>query len=205
MPQLIIESYINNPEGIKDLLSWVFENIDSYIQGRILEISTDSFSVSSFIYQKYPELDSIDNNNRDFYQPGANQWRAKTGKSIDVSDPNFESIYTNRINVYDTVIAINALVQGFYQKTELDNMQKLLKEGGNLIAVFPANTATIPGLDLDTEYLKKQNSKFLQEDFKGNRILFTRIFYLKKNWGCFPFSDMNLAVLAVIQKTLHRI
>lgn len=184
MPQSSIECYTNDSEGIKGLLSWVFDNIHGYISGKIFEMSTDSFSISPFITLKCPGIIS---------------WHRQNSSSMNLADSNFETIYKTHVDSYNTVIALNALSDGFYKKREVNNLQTFLKRRGNLIAIFPANTTIFPGVDLETEFLKRENSGLLQQAFKSSKVLITRIFYLK-DWNCFPSSQKNLAALAVLQK-----
>jgi len=203
MPQYTIQIFNKQPQEVHHLLEWIYENINSYIKGRVLEFGNENFTISSLITSQDDAMSKFFKqkiNEEHILQTSETRREQKVSKNITLSNPDFDQTYFQKFQIYDTVIAIDILTNGFYTKKELENANKFLKKDGHFITIIAANTVTFMDEEVDIEYLKKQNSKSAKNYFAEYDILKTRLFHIADNANFFPLLAEGLATLTIARK-----
>jgi SAM-dependent methyltransferase len=192
------------PEDAAKLNNWLFETIQPFIKGRIMEMDSGVGAMTSFFVEKGISLrlsDTSKSNRDKLREIFRGLGPIKGIYNIDYHRPDFEQIYSSVIDVFNTVIALNIIDHGFYDKAALRNAKFLLRKRGHLMVVAPAYTAMYDGFDELPENLKKYNHQglrnFLNNDFE---ILKARYFILKGNSRNPVANQLGLSVLAIARK-----
>jgi hypothetical protein len=203
MPQDTIETFNKQPPEVQNLLKWVFENVNIYIKGRVLEFGFGDFTISSIIKAQGDAMAKLiyqKINHDHLSQASTTRSQEKATKNIILSHPDFDHTYLQWFQTYDTVIAIDIVTNRFYAIDELENAMKFLKKDGRLITIVPANTITFSGEEVDVDYLKKENTKSIKKCFTECTISKIRLFNINDNSNSFDLLTAGLAALTVIRK-----
>jgi hypothetical protein len=187
MNESISPQIVSSPNPFNERL---FEIIEPWLKGRVLEIDSTPDSISTVFIQKgLPiHLSTSDKTMRaqlkTLYQGMEN---ARHVHSINFHRVDFEQAYLEeKVKIFDTVLALNK----HCDFRMAYNARQVLKERGRLILLAPAYTAMYHGLQEDLDDWKRYNrqsiNKLLTDDME---ILLTRFFNVD-----------GLSVLAVARK-----
>lgn len=118
---------------------WVYERVQPYLTGRILEIDS----------------------NEGYISPVAR----KNGTSVEVSTHEVllrqDQAHNKEVcKTYDTIIDLNALQNPYLQTQFLRPYTNFLNRGSYFITSIPAKTALYKGLDVGFRAWKRKNKKF---------------------------------------------
>jgi hypothetical protein len=153
------------------LHEWLFGMIQPFVKGRVLETCSTWNSISAVfaknglkIHLSNPDK-AVRANLRTYYQDVE---AIRKVHAVDLHRPDFESDPVHELpKIFDTIIALNAMQNGMYDKLFLQNASRLLRPMGRLILLAPPFTALYEGLELDLNELKKYNHLSLKEAFTG--------------------------------------
>lgn len=203
MSQLAIETFIKTPDEIIKLNKWIFENIQPYIKERILELGSGSGIFSSLLIEQGISLHLSAETKvarEKLYEKLNGSTLIKAVHNIDLLHSEFKNRYSNELEVFSTLIAVNITENNFLRQIELENAKHLLRKGGNIIIVLPSSIEFYPGLDYDLEELKRHNRKYLKLQLSGFQIMKARYFNLSAVENTSVFALPKLAVIAVARK-----
>ena len=184
------------------LNEWLYEIIEPYLKGRVLEVDSGPDTLSSIFVQRDR---GIHLNNRS--KVVRNQLRIKykgveTIRSInraDFSKVDFEEVYSEKYRIFDTIIALNVVDTGHYDQSIIHHAKHLLRERGRLIVLAPAYTALYHTVEQGQEIWKKYNRKYVRKLITNNmEMLMTRYFILEDP---LVYHHSGLSVLAIARKT----
>lgn len=179
-----------------NLHKWIFEIIGPYIKAPTMEIESGLGCMSTAFAEKSISIQLSDTNRetRHFLREKFKGIEyIQHVHNIDFCRPDFELYYAQIFGAFRTIIALNVLEKGYYEKLAFQNAKYLLSPGGNLIFLAPACTAMFYGLAEDLDNWKLYNRQYLKDLLKSDyKIVKTR--YL--NLG----SSLGLSVLAIASK-----
>ena len=168
--------------------TWMYETIEPFCSGRILEIGSGIGNISEFFlasgytialsdlrknylellgqkFSGYPNLDNI--------------------LQLDLVDSNFDRNFSPYLETFDTVFALNVVEHIENDQLAIQNAGKLLKEGGTLIILVPAYNFLYNRFDSLLGHYRRYTRKSLKGLFLNNglRILQSRYFNLAGTIG----------------------
>ena len=149
------------------LNSWMYSTIRPYCFGNVLEIGSGIGNISEFFVKdnfritlsdlrdnylrelslKFPDLEGIIN--------------------LDLIHNDFDNIYGDYFNCYDTIFALNVIEHIEFDKKAIGNCWKLLKKGGSLIILVPAYNQLYNHFDHELGHYRRYTKKSLNELFKN--------------------------------------
>lgn len=160
---------------------WMFDTIRPYCTGNILEIGSGLGNISEFFLRAQANIYLTDI--RKSYCEGL---RRKFGRNqsllgvetMDLVDKDFDAKFSKHFNQFDTVFALNVVEHIFDDRQALINCHKLIKTGGHLIILVPANQWLYNNFDKELEHYRRYNKKGLEKlfSFAGFSVLGTQYF-----------------------------
>ncbi|WP_188937790.1 hypothetical protein [Puia dinghuensis] len=157
------ESTTPPPVSSPGLLNeWLYDIIEPWLKGRVLEVGSTPHSISAIFAQKGQpiHLSSSDKYTRD-------QLRTKYQgiepirdvKALDFHRADFEQAYPVEVaRFFDTVLVLNQSCNSIIVR----NARHLLRDRGRLVALAPVYTTIYSGLEIDLEDLKKYNHQSIK-------------------------------------------
>jgi hypothetical protein len=144
-------------------IAWMFENIRPYLQGRILEMSSGTGSISSFLIEnQIPlHLNETDQESRhSLRKKFKDNPLCKSVHKIDFHHPDFEKTYAEDLGKFTTILKLNNPKNTQIDTLSINNLKLLMRDDGNLVLLIPANTTLYNGLD-NLDDLKRYNHQYL--------------------------------------------
>lgn len=148
---------------------WMYETIKPFCKGKVLEVGSGIGNISSlFIGNKFNiTLSDIRENYCAYLKrehPDVNVLL------LDLTHPDFDQVYADQLNQYDTVFALNVVEHIKDDSLALRNCNKLLTIGGNLIILVPAYQSLYNRFDQELEHYRRYTRKNLGEIFRKNEF-----------------------------------
>jgi 2-polyprenyl-3-methyl-5-hydroxy-6-metoxy-1,4-benzoquinol methylase len=145
---------------------WMFDTIQPYCKGQVLEVGSGIGNLSQYFLEKNFRLTASDL--RDEY---INILHGKFGrnpnlagiKSIDLAVENFETRFSDLLQQFDTVVALNVIEHIQDDHLAISNCKKLLKPGGHLVILVPAFSLLYNLFDQELGHYVRYNRKTLNE------------------------------------------
>ncbi len=142
---------------------WMFETIESHCSGKILEIGSGIGNISKHFIEGNYDITMSDI--RDNYCSALKEsfpLHADRVHNLDLAHPEFESIYTEQLEKYDTVFALNVIEHIRDDRSAIANSKKLLRPGGRLIILVPAFNLLYNSFDEALEHYRRYTRKTLE-------------------------------------------
>ena len=162
---------------------WMFKTIFPFTKGKILEIGSGLGNISKFFLREDCEIMLTDFRTeyclalREKFESFSNLLGVN---NIDLGHPDFDNVYSNFFNSFDTVFALNVIEHIEDDILAVQNCKKLLKENGNLIILVPAYNSLYNKFDEELghfrRYTRQSLSKLLNRN--GLEILHAQYFNL---------------------------
>ncbi|SFW89938.1 class I SAM-dependent methyltransferase [Chitinophaga sancti] len=183
-------STLENLSVVDRLNGWMFESIQPFVKGRVLEIGSGIGNISDcFVKNNYPITlsDYSDHYCNYLDKKFTNQPLIEGIFQIDLADADFDSRYNLLIGKFDTVFALNVVEHIKDDHLAIANCRKLLKPGGNLIILVPAYQTLYNSFDVELEHFRRYTRKSVTELFNSQQIhiLQTRYFNMAGILGWF--------------------
>lgn len=197
----MIEATSNLLSTLSQLNESLFETIEPWLKGRILEVNSTTESVSRLFVPKKLRihLSNPDPNIRSYL---TNKYQGdetiRMVHPFDFRQPEPEKAYPKELRIFDTIIALNSLRNSPVDKTFVENVKCLLRERGRFIFMAPIHTALFGDMAEDQNILKRYNRSELKHILTENlKMLAAKYFKLIEtpvyNWS-------GLSVIAVARK-----
>jgi 2-polyprenyl-3-methyl-5-hydroxy-6-metoxy-1,4-benzoquinol methylase len=194
----------NDPVGLETLEAlseadklneWMFKTIRPFCEGPILEIGSGIGNISQFFLK-----DGFDITLTDLRPEYCNLLKNKFEnnknviaiKQVDLIDPEFEIKFSDQLEKYQTVYALNVVEHIENHSLALDNCYKLLKKGGNLIILVPAYQFLFNSFDEELGHFRRYTSGTLSSLFKSSKfnIIHKQYFNLAATFGWFFYGKV---------------
>lgn len=151
-----LPSATQTPTAKNNFCNWIFENVRPFVNGRVLEVDNSGGYLKAVCIQNSIMIDSM---------------------AMDLANILFETNYIELAERFETVFALQIAQQPAHYTQMLDNCTKLLKTGGHLITILPAQTALYNGLSQGYKNWKASNLKFIGKLLdNGYSIIEARLF-----------------------------
>ena len=164
---------------IDKLNEWMFETIQPYLKGNILEIGSGIGNISNCLIRNNIPLSVSDYGAfyHDLLQKKfADQPLVKDVYQIDLAAPDFAKRYSHLIGQFDTVFALNVVEHINNDLLAIANCKKLLAPGGHLIILVPAYQLLYNGFDKELEHFRRYTKGSLRKVFQ------TQDFEILRGW-----------------------
>ena len=147
---------------------WMYDTIQPWCHGRILEVGSGVGNISEFFLKDNKTIHLTDI--RDGY---CESLREKfTGnisllgiETMNLVDENFDEKFEKYFGYFDTVFALNVVEHIFNDQLAVSNCNKLLKKGGRLIILVPAFQLLFNNFDIELEHYRRYTRKKLESLF----------------------------------------
>lgn len=153
----------------KKFNKWMYQRIEPFCKGRILEIGSGIGNISEFFIKD--EADIYLSDLRDNYLEFLNNSMGKKASGIinlDIVDPNFENKYKDLLGTFDTVFALNVVEHIKDHNLALANIKKLLTTNGHVIILVPAYQSLYNTFDKALEHYRRYTKSTLNKVIHGN-------------------------------------
>lgn len=166
-------STLENLSVVDRLNDWMFESIQPFVKGRVLEIGSGIGNISDcFVKNNHPITlsDYSDHYCNYLDNKFANQPLIEGIFQIDLADADFENRYNLLTGKFDTVFALNVVEHIKDDHLAIANCKKLLKPGGHLIILVPAYQTLYNGFDIELEHFRRYTRKTVTELFNSQQL-----------------------------------
>jgi SAM-dependent methyltransferase len=131
--------------GASEINRWLFEKINGFLQGEILEIGSGIGNISGFLLSEHPSV-YLSDVRQEYCLRLENKFHGhphlRRIYQLNLAQPDFKNHYSDLLETFDTVIALNVVEHIQDDQTAIENATALLRIGGKLVVLVPA----IPGL-----------------------------------------------------------
>lgn len=185
-----------------ELNEWIFETIQPYLKGRVLELNSALDTISTVFVKKKCDI-HLSTPDKTFREALRAYYKdiqyIKKVHSINTDRVDFAKAYPfEKACVFDTILVLKAIERGQFNNLIIRNARHLLKERGRLILLAPVITAAYGDLELDQNQLNKFDRASLKRMVTEEMdILMTRYFNLPRSS---PYDHFGLSVLVVARK-----
>jgi len=165
---------------------WMFETINTYCSGAILEIGSGIGNISKYFIENNTKITLSDV--RDNYIDNLKiNYKFKNILKLDLVHPFFDSIYHDLFDTFDSIFALNVVEHIENDIQAIENCKKLLKKNGNLIILVPAYQFLYNKFDLELQHYRRYNSSDLKKCFlvNGFKIIDSKYFNFFGIFGWF--------------------
>lgn len=166
---------------------WLFSFVKPYLGKEVLEIGAGIGNFTGLLLQD-ASLWAIDIN-----EEYVNKLNKEFGREAKVGYGDVEKgKYFFKKKKFDTVICMNVLEHIKNDDKALKNMYSLLKMGGTLLLLVPANQFAFGGLDENLGHIRRYSKKEIMEKLEdvGYRIRTIRFLNFFGIWGWFLNSKL---------------
>lgn len=176
-------STLESISGAERFNRWMYETIEPFCKGRILEIGGGIGNISECFLADDQEL-VVTELQEEYCQMIrtrlANFPNLKDVIAMDIVDPEFDTRFGSLFGTFDTVFALNVIEHIEDHQKALANCRKLLKNGGQLIILVPAFQSLFNHFDTALGHFRRYTAKTLQPVFIANnfQIIHHRYFNL---------------------------
>lgn len=166
-----------------DFNRWMFETIFPFSKGKILEIGSGIGNISEHFIKEECEI-TLTDFRKEYCVALRKKFESSPNllgvESIDLIHTDFAQEYSNHLNSYDTVFALNVIEHIENDILAIENCKKLLKQDGNLIILVPSYNNLYNKFDEELGHCRRYTIKSLSKLFIKNdfEILNTRYFNL---------------------------
>jgi len=153
------------------LNQWMYQTIKPFCTGRILEIGSGIGNISDYFIKDQASIMLTDI--RDAYCDSLRAKYAGTGsllgiENMNLVDPEFDTRFSQYLNSFDTVFALNVVEHIYDDHLAVSNCYKLMKPGGNLIILVPAYQWLYNDFDKELEHYRRYTRKKLGSLFQAS-------------------------------------
>jgi len=150
---------------------WMYHTIRPYCSGKILEIGSGIGNISKFFLESGADitLSDIRKNYCQYLKKSFQDFpNLNDVLKIDLIDKDFEEGFKLQAHSYDTIFALNVVEHIKEDNLAIKNCKYLLKPGGTLIILVPADRFLYNSFDKALGHYRRYNKSTLQSLFLKN-------------------------------------
>ncbi len=157
----------SDPTGYSTLLNinaadrfneWMCDEVEPYMNGRILEIGSGIGNISSTLLKRGVSL-YLSDYSREYHEFLRHNFAGKPGIkgifNIDLAGGDFASRHADLLESFDTIFALNVIEHIGDDQLAVANCCRLLKPGGRLLLLMPAYPAFYNRLDKELGHYRR--------------------------------------------------
>jgi 2-polyprenyl-3-methyl-5-hydroxy-6-metoxy-1,4-benzoquinol methylase len=168
-------STLNVIEKADKFNKWMYQTINPYCKGEILEIGSGIGNISKFFVEDEKQI--VLSDLRDNYCEILKEKFNNRVLKIDLVHPDFEDEYASLLKNFDTIFALNVVEHIENDIEAIANCKKLLKKGGVLIILVPAYQWLFCNFDKELEHFRRYSKKNLENIIQTNHFKIKQTFY----------------------------
>lgn len=154
---------------------WMYNTISPNCNGKILEIGSGIGNISQFFIKENKDI--VLSDLRDNYCEILKEKYTNQILKIDLVHPNFDIEYTELLESFDSVFALNVVEHIENDVTAIANCKKLLKTGGTLTILVPAYQWLYCDFDVELEHFRRYTKTNLNAIINKNQMQIKNTFY----------------------------
>lgn len=154
---------------------WMYNTISPNCNGKILEIGSGIGNISQFFIKENKDI--ILSDLRDNYCEILKEKYTNQVLKIDLVHPNFDIEYSELLESFDSVFALNVVEHIENDITAIANCKKLLKIGGTLTILVPAYQWLYCDFDVELEHFRRYTKTNLNAIINKNQMQIKNTFY----------------------------
>lgn len=173
-------STLDNLSAADKLNDWMYETIQPYVKGKVLEIGSGIGNISArFVKNNVPlhVSDYSDHYCKLLREKFGSQPLIQDVYQIDLAAVDFEVTYAALLGKFDTIFALNVVEHIENDGLAIANCKKLLAAGGHLIILVPAFQLLYNGFDKELEHFRRYTRHTLKELFREQRFEIIKSWY----------------------------
>ncbi|MBZ9729733.1 class I SAM-dependent methyltransferase [Salegentibacter sp. JZCK2] len=160
--------------GEADLFNkWMFQTIYPFSTGKILEIGSGLGNISEFFINNEDEI-MLTDLREEYCLSLQHKFGSKQNllgiDKLNLIHPEFEQAYSNHLEKYDTVFALNVIEHIEDDDLAISNCKKLLRKGGHLIILVPSYQKLYNRFDKELGHFRRYTIETLSDLFEKNGI-----------------------------------
>jgi SAM-dependent methyltransferase len=149
---------------------WMYQTIQPFCQGRILEIGSGIGNISQFFLEDKADLTVSDirtNYCQILHSKFSHFPNLNEVIQLNLVEDDFDTKYIDLFGTFDTIFALNVIEHIKEDTRAIQNCRKLLKPGGTLIILVPAYQWLYNNFDENLEHYRRYTAKTLYQS-SGN-------------------------------------
>ena len=157
----------------KSFNKWMYQRIQSYLRGNILEIGSGIGNISEFVVNDGYTITLSDYNPAYAEALAMKYGTAKNVQeiiTIDLQDPDFFSAYLSLRAKYDTIFLLNVIEHLQDDAKAIEYCAYMLKPAGRLILLAPAYQSLFSRLDTELGHYRRYRVKDFEKLLKQERF-----------------------------------
>lgn len=150
--------------------SWMYETVAPFLHGNVLEIGSGIGNISKCFIDAGKNIslsDLRENYLKHLKDDYGKNPSVKGIFNLDLVHPDFKNKYADVLNTYDGIFALNVIEHIKEDELALTNAYTLLKPGGTLLILVPANAWMYNGLDKDLHHYRRYSLKELKKKMEN--------------------------------------
>lgn len=176
-------------EGLHTLLAiskadafnrWMYDVTSPYLNGSILEIGSGIGNISAQFIRDGKTITLSDIRSNYIHHLQTNFQKEAAVKDIlhlDLVEKDFSSTYQNLLGTFDSLFALNVVEHIKNDELAIQNAASLLKPGGSLVILVPANQWMYNSLDKDLHHYRRYSSNNLSRLMLNAGLTVNKAFY----------------------------
>jgi SAM-dependent methyltransferase len=171
---------------------WMFETIEPFCTGRILEIGSGIGNISAFFAEAGANI-TLSDIRENYCSTLESKFKLLEIVKLDLVHPDFSRIYQTELEKFDTVFALNVVEHIHDDQRAIINAAKLLRPGGRLIILVPAYQALYNRFDKELEHYRRYSRHALNNllETAGLRVQSSQHFNFMGIFGWFISGRMQ--------------
>jgi SAM-dependent methyltransferase len=152
---------------------WMFERIERYCRGAILEIGSGIGNISAYLVEHFADVTLSDMQPeycRRLRRTFEGRPSVKGIYSVDLAAPDFGRAYPQLLGRFDTVVALNVVEHIDDHVLAVKNAHSLLRSGGKLVILVPAYPWLYNALDRELGHFRRYTRNSLTEALAGGGV-----------------------------------
>ncbi len=152
---------------------WMFERIEGYCRGAILEIGSGIGNMSAYLVEHFADVTLSDMQPeycRRLRRTFEDRPSLKDIFSVDLAARDFGRAYPQLLGQFDTVVALNVVEHIDDHELAIKNAQRLLRSGGRLVILVPAYPWLYNALDKELGHFRRYTKESLGRVLSGEGL-----------------------------------
>ncbi len=167
-----------DPEGLHTLEAistagrfnrWMFEQVQPYMRGRILEVGSGIGNISQFFIEQAADI-TLSDLRENYCEALRHHFPGREVLNLDLVHPAFHQQYAALLGHFDSAFALNVVEHIDDDGLALKNMSALLKPGGRMLILVPAVPLLYNQIDRGLYHYRRYRMKQLLQLFAGCRL-----------------------------------
>lgn len=156
---------------------WMYQTIRQDCQGRILEIGSGIGNISRFFLEEKADI-TLSDIRANYCEVLREKFpAARDIVQLDLTHPDFDVIYAQFLNQFDSVFALNVIEHIKDHNLAIKNCFELLKPGGKIVILVPAYQFLYNQFDKELEHFRRYKRHQLNEIMTSNGFMVSRSQY----------------------------